>query len=72
MQADALDSREYNTSMEQTEEKLLTPKELCKRWQISYRNLLYMIEQEEIEPIRIGKQLRFSMDSILEYERNSK
>jgi len=49
--------------------KLVTRKQLASAWNIS-ESRLDLISQEELPRIRIGKSVRFTLETIQEYIRN--
>lgn len=49
-------------------QKLLTPKEIAKRWQCSLRFVMNLIAQGELPSVKIGRLRRISEDQLIEFE----
>jgi excisionase family DNA binding protein len=52
-------------------DRLLTVPELASRWQVAERTILRLIKRGALRHVRIGRQIRFRPDEVLEFEKRS-
>jgi len=50
-------------------ERFLSSEDLADRWLVSIRTIKRLVDKREIHFIRVGRQIRFKISDILDYEK---
>ena len=51
------------------QDRLLTTAELCERWQVSGKTISRLVAKDALRSVKIGRQNRFRMSDVLNYEK---
>lgn len=57
-----------NPAVPETEEKLLTRKDLCERWHVTLGTIHNIVNRGLITPVRLGRRVLFPMSEVMRAE----